>query len=103
MKNLEANAFVKGLELNNVNWFHEDRLTLTDKICTIDEESHEYIFNAYNHDRKAWGFVATYQIIVFDNTVFDMPSLMDDFDCVQSCDDEIIAIKFDRNKGNNNG
>ena len=64
------------------------------KITTLDEEHKIYLFQAYNIDRDCWGGVTSDQIIITDNSILDLPPLMEDCDVIYGFGNDVRGGKF---------
>lgn len=91
---LKANALVKQDELDCYDWIHEEALCIVAKLDNIDEEHGIYLFQAYNIDRCEWGGVASHQIIILDESILDLPPLMEGCDIICGSGSEVKGFKF---------
>ena len=90
---LRANALVKQDELGCYDWIHEEGLLIVDKLDNLDEEHGEYLFQAYNIDRDEWAAVATHQIIILDNSVLDLPPIMEGCNVIFCSGSEVKGVR----------
>jgi len=90
---LKVNALVKGSKLNCYDWIHEEGLCVVNKIKDLDAEHGIYLFQVYNIDRNEWAGVANDQIIILDNSLLDLPPIMNDCDIIAGSGSSVTGLK----------
>lgn len=92
-ENLKPNALVKMDELDCYDWEHEDGLLIVAKIDDLDKEHGIYLYHAYNIDKKAWGGVASHQIILLDPSWEDAVAEFEGYSSIYGCGNKVRGIK----------
>ena len=73
---MKINALVKGMSLIEQGWIHEEGLIILNKVLSFGS-AETSLFIAYNVDKDEYLAIRGDQFISFDNSIFDMPAMID--------------------------
>ena len=73
---MKINALVKGMSLIEQGWLHEEGLIILNKVLSFGD-AETSLFIAYNVDKDEYLAIRGDQFLSFDNSVFEMPAMID--------------------------
>ena len=73
---MKINALVKGMSLIEQGWIHEEGLIILNKVLSFGN-AETSLFIAYNVDKDEYLTIRGDQFLSFDNSIFDMPAMID--------------------------
>lgn len=73
---MKINALVKGMSLIEQGWLHEEGLIILNKVLSFGN-AETSLFIAYNVDKDEYLAVRGDQFLPLDNSIFDMPAMID--------------------------
>lgn len=96
---MKINALVKGMSLIEQGWVHEEGLIVLNKVLSFgsDETS---LFIAYNVDKDEYLAIKGNQFLSLDNSIFDMPAMIDSSSLPEDGDFSIEIYVADGDYGN---
>lgn len=73
---MKINALVKGMSLIEQGWIHEEGLIVLNKVLNFGS-AETSLFIAYNVDKDEYLAIRGDQFISLDNSIFNMPAMID--------------------------
>lgn len=73
---MKVNALVKGMSLIEQGWIHEEGLIILNKVLSFGS-AETSLFTAYNVDKDEYLVIRGDQFLSLDNSILDMPAMID--------------------------
>ena len=96
---MKINALVKGMSLIEQGWLHEEGLIILNKVLSFGD-AETSLFIAYNVDKDEYLAIRGDQFLSFDNSVFEMPAMIDSSSLPEDGDFSIEIYVADGDYGN---
>lgn len=96
---MKINALVKGMSLIEQGWIHEEGLLVLNKVLSFGS-AETSLFIAYNIDKDEYLAIRGDQFLSLDNSIFDMPAMIDSSSLPEDGDFSIEIYVADEDYGN---
>lgn len=96
---MKINALVKGMSLIKQGWIHEEGLIVLNKVLSFGS-AETSLFIAYNIDKDEYLAIRGDQFLSLDNSILDMPAMIDNSSLPEDGDFSIEIYVTDGDYGN---